>query len=231
MTPDDVRRREHRERREAERAARHATRAGRHSERDTQRADRREVLLDAAINGIRKHGQSASMDVLAAEAGITKPILYRHFGDRAGLVDAIAERFADALQADLVAALGQKAVHNRTLLVNTIEAFVGYIEKDPALYRFLISEGGTETSAVSLTGILEQISNNVALVIGQQMRDAGRDSGGAEVIARGVVAFVYAAGDWWVDRRTMPRDQLVTYMADFLWSGFDGQANEGTNQS
>jgi hypothetical protein len=29
----------------------------------------------------------------------------------------------------------------------------------------------------------------------------------------------------------MPRDQLVTYMADFLWSGFDGQANEGTNQS
>src|SRR5437870_2004883 len=90
-------RREHRERREAERAARHASRDRRHTDRSAQRADRREALLTAAIGGIRKHGPSASMDALAAEAGITKPILYRHFGDRAGLVKAIAERFADSL--------------------------------------------------------------------------------------------------------------------------------------
>jgi len=223
MNPEDVRRREHRERREAERAARHAVRSVRHSERDTQRASRREELLDAAVNGIRKHGQSASMDVLAAEGGITKPILYRHFGDRAGLVDAIAQRFANELQADLAAALGETALGGRHLLVNTIEAFVGYIERDPEVYRFLIRQGGDETATVSLVGVLDQISNNVALVIGQQLRDAGRDSGGAEALARGVVAFVYSAGDWWVERRTMPREQLVTYLADFLWSGFEGQ--------
>ena len=32
------------------------------------------------------------MNVIAAEAGITKPILYRHFGDKGGLYRALAER-------------------------------------------------------------------------------------------------------------------------------------------
>lgn len=212
--PDAEHRREHRERREQERAARHVARSARH-------ADRREELLDAAIAGIRKHGPSASMDQLAAEAGITKPILYRHFGDRAGLARAVADRFASELEAELGNAIGQVTNDSRSLLANTIEAFVSYIERDPALYRFLVQPG--TDAAVDLSGFLERISNNVAFAVGEQLRASGRDSGGAEVIARGVVSFVYAAGDWWVDRRTMPRAQLVSYLTDFLSTGFNGQ--------
>src|SRR5688572_6960411 len=89
----DAHRQDRRERRE------------RRDRRHGDRADRRESLLDAAISGIRTHGPAASMDQLAAAAGITKPILYRHFGDRAGLVAAIAKRFADSLLQDLQAAL------------------------------------------------------------------------------------------------------------------------------
>ncbi|MBA2607366.1 MAG: TetR/AcrR family transcriptional regulator [Actinobacteria bacterium] len=212
--PDADRRREHRDRREQERSARHLARSTRH-------ADRREELLDAAVAGIRKHGPSASMDQLAAEAGITKPILYRHFGDRAGLARAVADRFANELEAELGSAITQETDDARSVLAGTIEAFVGYIERDPALYRFLVQPGTDAT--VDLSGFLDRISNNVAFAIGEQLRASGRDSGGAEVIARGVVFFVYAAGDWWVDRRTMPRTQLVSYVTDFLSTGFNGQ--------
>lgn len=212
MTDDT--RHEHRARRVEERAARHERRHG-------EREIRREELLEAAINGIRKHGPQASMEALATEAGITKPILYRHFGDRAGLVNAIAERFADTLQADLQSALGLS--DPSMLLRSTIDAFVAYIEREPEVYRYLIRNAGGAGSAVDLADVLDQISTNVAFVIGEQLRAAGRDSGGAEAIAHGVVAFVYAAGDWWVDRRTMSRAQLVTYLADFLTNGFTGQ--------
>ena len=211
--PEDLRH-DHRARRDAERAARHERRHG-------ARADRRQELLQSAIDGIRKHGPSASMDVLAAEAGITKPILYRHFGDRAGLARAVADRFADELEAELGKAISLVTNDTRKLLEGTIDAFVGYIERDPALYRFLVQPG--TDAAVDLSGFLERIGNNVAIAIGEQLRVSGRDSGGAEVIARGVVSFVYAAGDWWVDRRTMPRAQLVNYLTDFLFSGFNGQ--------
>ncbi|MEY2418658.1 MAG: hypothetical protein QOG90_1338 [Actinomycetota bacterium] len=193
----------------------------RHERRHVERADRREALLEAAIDGIRKHGPSASMDALAAEAGVTKPILYRHFRDRSGLVSEIAKRFADSLLADLQAALGQTTPEPRTILASTVDAFLGFIEREPALYRFLVHN--RHVQGADFTGFLDEISNRVALVIGEQLRAAGRDSGSAEPVAHGVVAFVYAAGDWWIERRTMPRPQLVTYLDEFLWAGFNGQ--------
>ena len=38
------------------------------------------------------------MEEIAAEAGITKPILYRHFGDKDGLHEALAERYVEELE-------------------------------------------------------------------------------------------------------------------------------------
>lgn len=190
-------------------------------ERRVHRADRREELLDAAIAGIRKHGATASMDQLAAEAGITKPILYRHFGDRAGLINAIADRFATQLESQLLSSITEVTDDTHALLVRTVDAFVAYIESDTALYRFIVQPQYDAT--VDLGGFLDRISSYIAVAIGEQLRSLGRDSGGAEVIARGVVAFVHASGDWWVDRRTMPRARLVAYVADFLTNGFNGQ--------
>lgn len=46
-------------------------------------------LLDAADQVIRRDGPSVSMEVIAAD---TKPILYRHFGDKGGLYTALAVR-------------------------------------------------------------------------------------------------------------------------------------------
>ena len=208
MTTEEVRSAHRQERRE------------RRDRRHVDRAERREALLNAAIDGIRKHGPSASMDQLAAEAGVTKPILYRHFRGRSDLVAEIAKRFADLLLADLQAALGQQTPEPRTILTSTIDAFLAFIEREPALYRFLDRR---DVDAADFTGFLDEISNRVAVVIGEQLRAAGRDSGSAEPVAHGVVAFVYAAGDWWIDRRLMPRPQLVTYLTDFLWEGFNGQ--------
>lgn len=55
----------------------------------TQRTDqqrsadrRRRELLEAADRVVLRDGPQASMNAIAAEAGITKPILYRHFGDK-----------------------------------------------------------------------------------------------------------------------------------------------------
>lgn len=165
------------------------------------------------------------MDVLAAEAGITKPILYRHFGDRAGLVAAVGERFAADLMGELQAALGDPGGDPRTVLVKTIDAFVGFVERDPNLYRYLVRNPAIVSgeAVAALGGFLRGVGHEVANVLGEQLRAAGRDSGGAEVVAHGIVSFVYAAGDHWIERPTMPRAQFVDYVADFLWSGVHGQ--------
>jgi len=193
--------------------------------REQQKADRREALLDAAVEAIRTHGPQVSMEDLAAAAGVTKPILYRHFGDRSGLVVALAARFANRLMADLQKALAAPVTEPRDFLVNAIDAFIGFLDKDPEVYRFLVrrahSGEAAETHAV-LDTFLTKVGQEVAVVLGDQLRLIGADSGGAEPIAHGIVGFVYGAGDWWVERRSMSRARLVDYLATTLWSGFAG---------
>jgi AcrR family transcriptional regulator len=183
------------------------------------RTDRRPELLDAAAAAIRHHGAGASMTQIAAQAGVTKPILYRHFGDRDGLVHALAERFATDLLAELQAAL-QSSDDQRMLIVATIDAYIAFVERDPDVYRFLVQHVGN--GEVGVIGFMHQVGQQVAVVLGEQLRAAGRDSGGAEPLAHGIVGMVHAAGHWWVDHRSMPRARLVEYLADLLWTGVAG---------
>jgi AcrR family transcriptional regulator len=182
------------------------------------RPDRRPLFLEAATTAIRRHGPGASMTQIAAQAGVTKPILYRHFRDRDGLVHALGERFADDLMRELQAALRSES-EPRQLLVHTIDAYIAFIERDPDIYRFLVQH--VEHDA-TLIGFMQQVGQQVAIVLGEQLRAAGQDSGGAEPIAHGIVGMVHSAGHWWVEHRSMPRERLVDYLADLLWAGIAG---------
>ena len=69
--------------------------------RQRRRVERREELLDAADRLVRNGTVEMSMDEVASEAGITKPVLYRHFGDKDGLYEALAQRYVDELAREL----------------------------------------------------------------------------------------------------------------------------------
>ncbi|HEY0212002.1 MAG TPA: TetR/AcrR family transcriptional regulator [Paenirhodobacter sp.] len=61
-------------------------------------ARRRELLAEAARILLRDGLEGASMDLIASEAGASKATLYRHFGDRHGLVvEAVQYLCADFL--------------------------------------------------------------------------------------------------------------------------------------
>jgi AcrR family transcriptional regulator len=193
-----------------------------------EREARRAALLDAAVEAIRRHGPDVSMEDLAKAAGVTKPILYRHFGHRDGLTTALAARFAVGLQATLQAAL-ETGNAPRETLEKTIDAFLEVDERDPEVYRFLVrrllvNEHSAAVANPDLTvgNFLRQVAAQVAVVLGEQLRAAKLDSGGAEPLANGIVGMVHAAGDWWLDRQTMPRARLVEYIVGLLWGGFVG---------
>lgn len=98
---------------------------------------RRRELLEAADRVVLRDGPKASMNAIAAEAGITKPILYRHFGDKAGLYQALAVRHTDALLDSLRAALDAPAERRRRVEA-TLDTYLVAIEARPQVYRFLM---------------------------------------------------------------------------------------------
>jgi AcrR family transcriptional regulator len=190
--------------------------------RIAKRAQRRNELLDAASAAIRRDGAGVSMEALAAEAGVTKPILYKHFGDRDGLVAALAERFGGALIAELETNLGRDLPPEQ-LLRSTVDAYLAFIERDPNVYRFLVPRLSVHLgNGVDQLGIVSHLGRRIALVVGEQLRALGLDSGMAEPWAFGIIGMVHLSGEWWVDRQTLPRARLVEYLSDLLWHGMGG---------
>jgi AcrR family transcriptional regulator len=161
------------------------------------------------------------MEVIAAEAGVTKPIVYRHFGDRLGLAAALAEQFGAELVAELDAALTQDLPPEQ-LLRATIDTYLAFVERDPQLYSFLVGRLGAPVGTEVAVGLVGQVGSRVALVLGEQLRNLGIDSGPAEPWAFGIVGMVHLAGDWWLERRTMTRARLVDDIAALLWHGLGG---------
>jgi AcrR family transcriptional regulator len=64
---------------------------------DRKRRVTRDALVDAAIEAIRERGIDFSVQDAADRAGVTHRTVYRYFGSREALVDAVAERYEEWL--------------------------------------------------------------------------------------------------------------------------------------
>lgn len=203
--------------------------AERHAERAERRARKREGLLEAAIKVVRREGPAVSMDAIAKEAGVTKPIIYKAFGDREGLTAALADRFSAELSQRIAGALA-KACDDRERVSATIDAYLGFIEEDPKIVRFLVHRGlaEIESSGIATSGFVRHLAELVTQALGEAMRKDKVDSGAAEPWAYAIVGAVHLAGDWWLERRTLPRERLVEYLTALAWDGMDNYAKEAT---
>ena len=174
---------------------------------------RREALLDAADRAVERDGPATSMAAVAAEAGISKPILYRHFGDKGGLVAALAERHTDRLMSALREALATGR-GRRERVELTIDAYLAAIEASPQLYRFLLRPEGAvapEQVRTFTRRVGELIAQGIAAEIG-----ATAPGPRERAWAHGIVGMVQTAGDWWLDAAACPRRELAGQLADLV---------------
>ncbi len=180
---------------------------------------RRAELADAAIRAIRSIGADASMADIAAEAGISKPVLYHHFGDKAGLAAAIADRFLVDLGHSLDG-IFTNAEDPRAAVAEAIEVFVVFAEREPALHRFLV-EGSEGTGRGS--GELPALAAQVAAFL---VTGFGVEGSAAQLELRSIALMgtVFEGVGWWLDHRTLTRDELVATLADLVCNGVAGGA-------
>lgn len=191
-------------------------------DRQTRRAGRRAEMVAAAIDAVRAHGAGVSVAEIAARAGITKPVLYRHFADRADLQRAVGERAAEMLMERVVPALAAE-LDPRAQVAAIVDAFLAGIEDEPELWRFVVHNPAERGPGAEIVDdAREHIARLLTTLIGDRLRAAGHDSGGAEVWAHGLVGMVESAGDWWLERRTMSRSAVAGYLTTLIWGGLAG---------
>jgi len=183
---------------------------------------RRQELLTSAIRCIQRVGAGASMEQMAAEAGVTKPVLYRYFHDKSELYQAIVERYVAEVSSALRESLSTDG-NPRVVLVAGIDAYLSLVEREPEIYRFLMQRARFEQRpAATIDNFIQRLGQEIGVVTGERLQQAGADTGGAEVWGHAIVGMVNAAADWWVGRPVLSRRRLVAYLADLLWAGFAG---------
>ena len=177
---------------------------------------RRVQLLEAADRAVSEHGGQVSVAVIAAEAGVTKPVLYRHFGDKAGLYRALAEQHTEQLVLDLRAALATRGGLRRRVAA-TIDAYLSAIERRPDVYRFVVQHAALEEPAVAgyIALVQQRLAAELAAGLRRQLGLAD-DAARAEIWAHGIVGMVRSAGDWWLEQRSVSRPVLVSELTDLL---------------
>lgn len=193
------------------------------------RAQRRRELVEATLRAIRQYGAGVGLDDIAAVAGTSKTVFYRHFTDRSGLYAAVSESVDARILRDLTAAMGSSDgdlatvdTRPRELVSGAIDAYLQLVERDPEVYRFVVSAplldrrpDGDPASPV--TG---HIAEQMSVLLAAGLASAGRDTAAAHVWAAGLVGLVRAGADQWLAHpASMSRADLAQHLTDLAWGG------------
>ena len=175
------------------------------------------------MRALAEHGPDVGMDHIAAEAGVTKPVLYRHFTDKADLFVALGQRGTEILFDRLIPAMNNEEAPVPRIR-KSLDAFFSTVEEHPNLYRVLVRRSFAKATVEQdiVAEDKELIANALSALLGDYLRSLDMDSGGAEPWAHGIVGMVQNVSEWWLERHTMNRDAVVEYLTQLIWSAIDG---------
>jgi AcrR family transcriptional regulator len=197
-----------------------STTDGRATRWTAHRASRRRELVEQALRAIRHYGATVGMDEIAAQAGTSKTVIYRHFGDRAGLYAAVVANVHDFIHQGLEAALQLSDPADLPVLAHDLaDAYLSLVERDPEIYRFVLSPPTADavTRVDPYGGLLEIMGDHVRAAIADHLVANGQDSSCAATWGHGLVGFIRAAADRWVaGGQQEPRAQVIAELDAFF---------------
>jgi AcrR family transcriptional regulator len=134
-------------------------------------AERREQLLDATKAIVGEDGfHAVSIEAVARRAGITRPVVYGHFDDLSGLLEALVEREAVRARAQLATFLPAdlSAGNPGESLLVALHGYLRAAQTDPATWTLVLMppEGAPEI-------LRQRIADGRAAVIAQLARAVG----------------------------------------------------------
>jgi AcrR family transcriptional regulator len=157
---------------------------------------------------------------------VTKPVLYRHFADKADLYLAVGNRATELLMAEIVPALADDgAIYDR--IRRAVGCYVRFVDEYRELYRFLVLRPHPAKQ-----NLVQQDKTKIAAVLSDLLEAYLKlfrmDTTVAGPSAYGIVGLVQGAGEWWLEHPTaMTRDQLTEHLTMLIWHGIDGVLRSG----
>ncbi len=184
-------------------------------------AARREQLLDVTTRVVDERGFHAlSIETVAREAGVTRPLIYQHYPDLNSLLEAVIEREMSRAHSQLsrtsLADLSQGDPLESML--ESLSAFLDAVRDHPATWRLVLmpAQGAPESLCKRIAQGRAHVLSGLAGAV-RPVLEAESDSGDAEVTA----SVLSAISDEYArlvltDPARFPPERLVGHARRFL---------------
>jgi AcrR family transcriptional regulator len=173
------------------------------------RPERERQMLAVAGRAFAARGfHSVSMDEIAEQAGISKPMLYHYFGSKQALYVAYVRQQGSALLAGMREATDPDAPPAERLRAGTL-AFLGYVDEHrpgwALLYREAVSQGGP------LAAEIAELRARIAAIVQRLFAPvAGADADGTgAALAHAFVGAGESVANWWLEHPEEPREHVA----------------------
>jgi len=193
-------------------------------------AKRRRQLLDVALAAFADGGyHGTSMDDVAAAAGVTKPVLYQHFGSKRALYIELLEDVGTQLM-DVIAKAAAEADGPSRQVEAGFRAYFRYVENREPAFRLLFGGGSKRDEGFAdLVRLVEgAIAELIASFITARLPPAQ-----TLTLAHGIVGMAESTCRHWLRERaegatTATADELADQLAELAWAGLRGVGRHWT---
>ena len=162
---------------------------------------------------------AVSMEAVAKEAGVTKPILYDHFPSKKELYLALIDADLAVLHQEVRKALAAPT-GNRERIRASFEAYFDFVDEHAEGFRLLMQEtvGADDDFRTRVAQVRDQILSEVADLIVRESR--GRlDRDHAEIIALALIGMVETVAQRDPGGPSAKRREAVDLLVRLAWRG------------
>ncbi len=183
--------------------------------------ERREQLLDVGRALFAERGyEGTSVEEIAHTAGVSKPVVYEHFGGKEGLYAVVVDREMRRLLDLVTGAL--TGGHPRELLEQAAFALLDYIEQYTDGFRILVRDSPVAQSTGTFASLISDIATQVEDILGHEFTQRGFDAKLAPLYAQALVGMVALTGQWWLDAQHPPKAEVAAHLVNLSWNGLSG---------
>ena len=179
---------------------------------------RRAQLVDVGRAVFAKRGYEAtSVEEIASQAKVSKPVVYEHFGGKEGLYAVVVDREMEYVVRRIVEAISSGTPRERVERASL--AFLAYVRDHPDGFAVLSQDSPVTSSHGRMSSLLNDLAERVGHVFVQALEDAGYDTAAAPIYAHALVGMVTFVGKWWTEARSPDIEEVAEHMGALAWMG------------
>jgi len=183
---------------------------------------RREQLLEVGRKLFADKGfEATTVEEIAAKAGVSKPVVYEHFGGKEGLYAVVVDREIRSLLDGITGALTSDG-HARRLLEQAALALLDYVENSTDGFRILVRDSPAGQATGSFASLLSDVASQVEYILAAEFKRQKLDPKTAPIYAQMLVGMVALTGQWWMDSRKFKKADVAAHLVNLAWNGLGG---------